>query len=324
MPRVSVVVPTCNRPVLLARCLEALLKQDLPPADYEIIIVDDANSAETCKMVEQRAEQASPGGHCILYLPAKYTHGPAAARNIGLRAARSEIIAFTDDDCIPSPGWLSAGLAAMADGVAGVAGRVSVPLNGVPTDYEYNASHMAQCDFVTANCFYRRDALLLVEGFDERFTMAWREDTDLIYTLRERGLQFACAPDALVIHPVRAARWGISISQQRKSIFNALLYKKHPVLYRQLVQPAPPWHYYGIVGALLLALAGVIAMSGLVALIGLALWGCQTGLFCMKRLRHTSHSPRHVAEMIVTSLVIPPLAIYWRLRGAIKYRVFFL
>jgi glycosyltransferase involved in cell wall biosynthesis len=324
MPRVSVVVPTYKRTALLDRCLEALLKQDLPPADYEIIIVDDAGCAETDEMVEQWAERARLSGHSIVYLPAKYAHGPAAARNIGLRAARSEIIAFTDDDCVPSPGWLRAGLAAMTDEVAGVAGRISVPLNGVPTDYEYNASHMAQCDFVTANCFYRRDALLLVGGFDERFTMAWREDTDLIFTLRECGLQFACAPDALVIHPVRAAPWGISISQQRKSIFNALLYKKHPALYRQLIQSAPPWHYYGIMGALLLVLIGMIGMSGLLVLIGLALWGCQTGLFCMKRLRHTSHSACHVAEMIVTSLVIPPLAIYWRLRGAIKYRVFFL
>lgn len=322
MPLVSVVVPTYKRPALLARCVEALLQQDLPPADYEIIIVDDADCAETDELVEQWAERASD--HSIVYLPAKCAHGPAAARNIGMRAARSEIIAFTDDDCIPSPGWLRAGLAAMTDAVVGVAGRISLPLNGVPTDYEYNASHLAGCDFVTANCFYRRETLLQVGGFDERFTMAWREDTDLIFTLRERGFQFADAPDALVIHPVRAARWGISISQQRKSIFNALLYKKHPALYRQLIQSAPPWRYYGIVGALLLALAGVIAMSGWMVLIALVLWACLTGFFCMQRLRHTSHSARHIAEMIVTSLVIPPLAIFWRLRGAVKYRVFFL
>lgn len=212
----------------------------------------------------------------------------------------------------------------MTGDTAGAAGRISVPLEGVPTDYEYNASYLALSEFVTANCFYRRDVLLLVGGFDERFTMAWREDSDLIFTLQERGLRCSRAPDALVIHPVRAARWGISISQQRKSIFNALLYKKHPLLYRQKVQAAPPLHYYGITAALVVALVGVIGMSGLLALIGLLLWGCQTGHFCLRRLRHTSHTARHVAEMIVTSLVIPPLAIYWRLRGAIKYRIFFL
>lgn len=324
MPRVSVVVPTCKRPALLARCLDALLAQDLAPTDYEVIIVDDADCVETRDMVLRRAKQARRRGHTVCYLPAKFTRGPAAARNIGLRAARGEVIAFTDDDCIPSNEWLNAGLTALKDGVAGVTGRISVPLEGEPTDYEYNASQLAQSEFVTANCFYRRDALLLVGGFDERYTMAWREDSDLIFSLQERGLQFAHAPDALVVHPVRAARWGVSIGQQRKSLFNALLYKKHPVLYRQKVQSGPPWRYYGIVGTLLVVLAGALAMSGPVALLGLVLWACLTGHFCAQRLRHTSHAPGHVGEMIVTSMIIPPLAIYWRLRGAVKYRVFFL
>jgi hypothetical protein len=48
-----------------------------------------------------------------------------------------------------------------------------------------------------------------------------------------------------------------------------------------------------------------------------------TGGFCVRRLQHTSHAPGHVAEMIVTSALIPPLAIFWRLRGALKFRVLF-
>jgi hypothetical protein len=64
--------------------------------------------------------------------------------------------------------------------------------------------------------------------------------------------------------------------------------------------------------------------SGFLALAGLMLWAYQTGRFCMLRLRHTTRAPGHVIEMIVTSIAIPPLAIYWRLRGSIKYRVFFL
>src|SRR5207248_10767874 len=69
---------------------------------------------------------------------------------------------------------------------------------------------------------------------------------------------FVYAPDAEVIHPLRPARWGVSLSQQRKSMFNALLYKKHPVLYRQELQAAPPWHYYGIAGALLAVIGGLL------------------------------------------------------------------
>ncbi len=252
------------------------------------------------------------------------SHGPAAARNIGWQAARGEAIAFTDDDCIPTSQWLKAGLAALADGVVGVAGRIIVPLTGMPTDYEYKASYLAQCEFATANCFYRRSALMGVGGFDERFTALWREDSDLIFTLLECSAKCTKAPDAIVIHPVRPARWGVSIYQQRKSMFNALLYKKHPALYRQKIQVAPPWHYYCIIGALLVVLVGATTGSGLVALVGLGLWVYLTGRFCVRRLLHTSRAPRHVVEMIVTSVIIPPLAIFWRLRGAIKFRIFFL
>src|SRR5690348_12402608 len=168
-PRVSVVVPTYKRPDLLARCLSALLAQDFAAQDYEIIIADDANCADTRQQVALIAEKARPCGHTVLYIPvlSVCAHGPAAARNVGWRAARGEIIAFTDDDCIPQPQWLRAGVAAMVDGVAGAAGHLIVPLEGIPTDYEYNAAQLGKNDFVTANCFYRRAALLEVGGFDE-------------------------------------------------------------------------------------------------------------------------------------------------------------
>ncbi len=212
----------------------------------------------------------------------------------------------------------------MVDGVAGAAGHLIVPLEGVPTDYEYNAAQLGKNDFVTANCFYRRDALLEVGGFDECFTAAWREDTDLVFTLLTRGAKFTTAPEAVVIHPVRPAQWGISIRQQRKSMFNALLYKKHPALYRQKIQATPPWRYYISVCAALLALIGALCGMWLLSLAGLIAWLVLTARFCLQRLRHTSHAPRHVAEMIVTSIIIPPLSIFWRLYGAVKFRVLFL
>ena len=54
-----------------------------------------------------------------------------------------------------------------------------------------------------------------------------------------------------------------------------------------------------------------------------SLWGLLTVQYCARRLSHTTKRPSHVAEMIVTSVLIPPLAVYWRLRGALRYRVFF-
>jgi glycosyltransferase involved in cell wall biosynthesis len=323
----SVVVPTYKRLDLLIRCLTALIEQDIDPTTYEILIADDAVCDETRREVESWATRLSACGHTLCYIPVTGTHGPAAARNAGWRAASGKIIAFTDDDCLPTPGWLQAGIAAFTGDVVGVSGRLIVPLCHTPTDYERNAAQLATAQFVTANCFYRRECLEAIGGFDERFTAAWREDSDVIFTLTKRYCRnnaFVYAPDAVVIHPIRPAQWGVSLKQQRKSMFNALLYKKHPELYRQKIQSAPPWHYYGILGALFALLLGLLARKQSLSFVAACLWLLLTGRFCLHRLHGTSRTRRHIAEMLVTSLLIPPLAIFWRLRGAIKFRVFFL
>ena len=322
--RASVVVPTYNRPVFLDRCLAALVAQDVEPAAYEVIVADDAASEATRWQVEAWSARAAADGASIRYLPVPHTRGPAAARNAGWRAANGDVIAFTDDDCLPEPGWLAAGMRALAPGVAGAAGRVVVPLPPAPTDYELNAAGLETAVFVTANCFYWRDALAVVGGFDERFEAAWREDSDLYFTLLERGERLVFAPDAVVVHPVRPAKWGVSLSQQRKSVYNALLARKHPTLYRQRIQSRPPLRYYGTIAALVAGLGSAVRGSRRALAVSVGLWTLLTGQFCAARLRGTSLAPRHVTEMIVTSALIPPAAVYWRLRGAVRYRVPFL
>jgi glycosyltransferase involved in cell wall biosynthesis len=324
--QVSVVVPTYQRPEMLERCLAALLAQEFDPAAYEVIVADDAACEQTRQLVVGAA-QAYPSGcprPCVRYIALAGAHGPAAARNAGWRAARGPIIAFTDDDCIPDPNWLAAGLAALAGGQAAASGRIIVPLAARPTDYEQNVAWLEHAEFATANCLCRRDALAAIGGFDDRFTAAWREDSDLHFALLERNERIVRAPAAIVIHPVRPGRWGVSLAQQRKSMFNALLYKKHPALYRQRIQAWPPWQYYGIVGALLAALAGALARRPRLGWVGLSIWLLLSGRFCLRRLRHTSRAPWHVGEMLVTSALIPPLALFWRIRGALAFRVFFL
>jgi glycosyltransferase involved in cell wall biosynthesis len=321
---VSVVVPTFNRPDLLDRCLSALVAQSIGPSAYEIIIADDATSDATRDQVEEWRNRCTPAGPAITYLPVHRSHGPAAARNAGWGMARGPVIAFTDDDCLPDRGWLAAGVRAIREGATGVSGRIIMPLSEDPTDYERNAAGLATSEFVTANCFYRRSALEAVGGFDERFAMAWREDADLWLTFIGRSEPLVASKDAVVVHPLRPAPWGVSLSQQRKSQYNALLYKKHPVLYRQRVQPGPPRDYYAIVASIAGFLLGVLLRRPRLAVASAVLWTSLTTDFITRRLHGTSRRPGHVAEMVVTSAVIPPLAVFWRLRGAIAYRVRFL
>jgi hypothetical protein len=107
-------------------------------------------------------------------------------------------------------------------------------------------------------------------------------------------------------------------------MFNALLYKKHPALYREHIRPARPRHYYAIVAAMIAsAVCAALGLRAAAAATGFA-WLLGTALFCARRLRGASHSVSHVLEMAVTSIVIPPVCLFWRIAGAIRYRVCFL
>lgn len=348
MISVSVVVPTYHRPELLDRCLAALAAQVYPANRFEIIVVDDGASDETARLVARWARLCRAA---IRYLPATGAagHGPAAARNQGWRSARGAVIAFTDDDCIPDSGWLLAGVAALGGPrpgtvpgqtsreqavdphpvpasafLAGGWGRTIVPVSSCPTDYERDAAGLERAEAITANVFYRREALAIAGGFDERFRAAWREDSDLYFTLLELGARVERIPAALVVHPVRPTRWGVCLMQQRKGRYNALLYKKHPRLYHERIQSAPPWNYYATVAAALLATLGLGRGRRRLALGAACCWAWRTGRFCSRRLAGTRRTPGHVAEMLVTSALIPPWSVYWRLRGAVEFRVPFL
>lgn len=323
LPFLSVVVPTCGRPALLQRCIDALLAQTLDAHQWELIIVDDACRDDTARQVD-RVSLRTLGVPALRYLRPSGRRGPAAARNCGWLAARGEVVAFTDDDTVPDADWLRQGALGMSDGKQVMRGRVQVPAPPVMTDHGRMTQGLESAEFVTANCFVRRDALQQVGGFDERFPRAWREDSDLHFKLLRRYGEVPLAPLALVQHPVRDAPWGISLRQQSNVMFDALLYKKHPDLYRARCKPPhAPAHYHAIVFA---SIAACTAMATDMPWLAIGLGSIVVALvarFAAKRLAGTVHSPSHVAEMALTSFAIPFLSLYWRIAGSLRFRVAF-
>ena len=332
-PAVSVVIPTCGRRALLRRCLDAVLAQELDGASFEVIVVDDGHDSETLHMIrELQNEPVAEGDRPapdILYLRPRSGRGPAVARNRGWRNARAELIAFTDDDTVPQPGWLASGLATMAQAPAWSAacGRVVVPRASPkhgPTDDESTTLGVQESDLVTANAFVRRCALEQIGGFDEQFTRPWREGSDLQFTLARDAGEVGRCDDAVVLHPARSENWGVCLRRQRNVYFDALLYKKHRRLYRERIGRSPPWRHYAIV-----ALAAASPIAAALGSRGVAL-GCAGAAAALvlelawRRLRETSLAPRHVAQTVATSALVPFLSVYWRLRGAWRFRVLFL
>ncbi len=315
--KVSVVVPTYRRPDLLKKCIDALMAQHFSKDEYEVIVVSDGPDEATASLLERYGRQVN-------LMPLSKKGGPAAARNYGWKHAKGQLIAFTDDDTLPDPDWLSTLWHSFnGEELVAYTGRVIVPLPDRPTDFELNTNGLERAEFITANCAVTRRALIETGGFDERFFMAWREDSDLHFKLLTKGIPIY-KTEALVVHPVRKAPFGVSMKEQKKGIFNALLYKKFPHLYKERIKSKAPLNYYLIVLSFFGLLVCILSSKWQATLSFLILFLVLVLSFAYRRLRGTSHSGRHITEMIVTSFAIPFLSVYWQFYGAFKYRVLFI
>ncbi len=202
MVRISVVVPTLDRPGPLTACLTALAADF--PQDAETIVVADGGRLDLGPVVAPFVEPLR------LRLLKTANGGPAAARNRGLAVAHGDIAAFTDDDCRPQPGWL----AALASGVAVAPPRAvgGATHNGLPANVYADAAQLVlnllsrhDRDLVgrerllpSNNFAFPAEPLRRLGGFDEGFRTA--EDRDLCRRWAAAGYALSRVPSAVVEH----------------------------------------------------------------------------------------------------------------------------
>jgi glycosyltransferase involved in cell wall biosynthesis len=234
-PFFSVVIPTYNRPDNLLRNLEALARQTFP--DFEVVVVDQSDPA-----VEIPEEFKQKLAICYVY---SQQRGPALARNKGIREATGHVIAFTDDDCIPEADWLENAARHFDRGaIAGLEGRVRSEKVGDPKYRTVSNVDFEGIGFMTANMFYRRDLLVKVNGFDERFPDAFREDTDLAWRIQKFG-EIPHARDAVVFHPPHAVTIERESKVERSKMFGVdpILLERHPEKYIALLRREGHYRY---------------------------------------------------------------------------------
>ncbi len=222
-PFFSVVVPTYNRPERLTSCLAALAEQDYPRDRIEVVVVDDGSATPTDEVVRPFEARLA------VTLLRQQNAGPAAARNAGAQRANGPLLAFTDDDCMPSLDWLSgfaARLAQKPDAMVGGRSLNALPNNLYSTasqaliDYLYSYyggatkadsspenGTQVQLDeaqqsvfFASNNIAMTRENYLRLGGFDTSFPLAAAEDRELCDRWQHEGLQMVYAPEVTIRH----------------------------------------------------------------------------------------------------------------------------
>jgi len=230
MIRVSVVVPTHNRKSDLQICLEALFGQTYPADQFEILVADDGSSDGTEQLVEQFQLRTGPP---IRWL-GQSRKGPSAARNRGIRDAKGEWVAMTDDDCQPEPDWLKSLCDAMEAHPewAGCGGQIVRRNDSRISRFIDDTGAMNHPVFdgealylVTANAIYRKAVLDEVGGFEESIDWPGGEDPDLSYRIRQRGYHLGVEPRSVIQHKHRDTFVGLYRMFKNHGRGNAARYK---------------------------------------------------------------------------------------------------
>jgi histidinol-phosphate phosphatase family protein len=314
----SVVVPSIGRPSLQV-LLGSLAAQEHPPTD--VVVVDDRAAAGD---VPPHALDVSahPGARTV----SGGGRGPAHARNVGWRQCRTPWVVFVDDDVVLPTDWsaaLRADLARAPEHVGGSKAQVRVPMptERRPTDAERSTAGLVDAAWATAEMAYRRAALLAVGGFDERFPRAYREDADLALRVRRAGYGLVVG-SRHVVHPQRPPDAGLSLRQQRGNADDALMRRLHGTDWRTEAGCPPgrlPWHAVTVLAALSALLASA-ARRRRTAVAATTAWLALTTEFTVRRVLPGPRTRAEVAEMVRTSVVIPPAAVWHRLLGTCHHR----
>ena len=266
----SVVIPTRDRPVQLEHCLGAVAAQTMPRRLFEVVVVDDGSrepvaprlAAWRDRLTIRHARTA--GG------------GPSTARRAGTAIAGGRWLAFTDDDCLPEPGWLAALDQALSQSPGALVGgptrnlladnipaEASQLIGDIVADY-YNADPRAPRFFSANNMAVAAARLRELGGFDPAFVTA--EDRDLCDRWRAAGRPLVFAPDAIVGH---AHRMGLTAFIRQHAGYGRGAYRYMRV--HQLRLPGPstvePGFYTGLLPRAVRLIRGRRHVAALAALL---------------------------------------------------------
>jgi glycosyltransferase involved in cell wall biosynthesis len=236
-PRLSVLLPARNAGATIEEQLRALSNQTYS-GPWELLVIDNGCTDDTLDVVARWIDKVPT----LRVVDARDQPGLAHARNVGVRAARADVVMFCDADDEVDQRWLEA-MSRAIEGADLVSGHLDVQTvndpdvvfwrGGSPTEGGLKQAHGYLGHAVGANFAIRRSVYLEVGGCDERFRVC-SDDVDLSWRVQEAGHRVAFAPDAVVRYRLRA---GLRDAVRQQWIYGraeALLYRKfRPRMRRQ-------------------------------------------------------------------------------------------
>jgi glycosyltransferase involved in cell wall biosynthesis len=225
-PTVSVISPAHDNAGEVARFLEAIQRQNVAPESFEVIVCDDHSTDDTAAVVER-------SGWAKLVRIDGAARGSYVARNAGIEAARGDVFAFVDSDCVPREDWIERGLAALAaTGADIVAGHLDVPLGDRPalgTLFEaaryYNQERYAREGYAAGgNLWTRRSTVQRFGAFNDRLTTGG--DNEFGRRVSAGGGVVVYGPDVVVRHDARERLLGVAGKEFRLG-FQAAQHRYH-------------------------------------------------------------------------------------------------
>lgn len=232
-PAVSVVVASHDRPLRLRWLLNALEEQTFGES-WEAIVVHDYDPGTARALLDCHALGEEGRLRHMAIEPG--TGSPARQRNLGWRAAKGELVAFTDDDCRPDPDWLERLVGTARRNAGAVVQGATQP---DPLEHEVLAAPHVRTLLIepvgpfvqTCNVLYPQELLQHLDGFDERAVAG--EDVGLALRAQAAGRQVVGAPDATVYHAIESHTLPGILRQNLKWRHLAYLVKRHPELRRE-------------------------------------------------------------------------------------------
>lgn len=319
VPDVAVHVSTFGRAAFLPMLVERLEVQTLAAERFEVVIVDNGSTDHTWSVLGDLLARSALRLR-VVRLPVN--RGPAAARNVAVATSRAALLAFTDDDCLPTVGWLEELLAA-SDHADLVQGRTEPdPSHASPGAWDRTIRIVEETPlFETCNIAYRRTAFEAAGGFDEHHAVATRaggrafgEDVLLGAAVTAGGGRRAFAAGALVHHRYLPGSFAGHVREARNLAGFPALARETEVVADAL------WHKVFLTrrtASFDLAAAAALAALGLrrpVLLAACAPWVVQT----LPLTRE--HGGRHPAVRLLQLAVVDAVGAMSLLEGSVRHR----